>query len=68
MVNNTQPVTLIKLNAVKTKTALSRSAIYEKISSGRFPAPVRLGERAVAWVAEEVNAWVTARMEERGQA
>lgn len=59
---------LLKLDAVKQITAQSKSAIYEKISGGKFPTPVRLGERAVAWVEDEVNAWVNARMEERGQA
>ncbi|MBU3667664.1 MAG: AlpA family phage regulatory protein [Rhodocyclaceae bacterium] len=59
---------LLKLDAVKKITAQSKSAIYEKISGGKFPPPVRLGERAVAWVEDEVNAWVSARMEERCQA
>lgn len=56
---------LLKLDAVKQITAQSKSTIYAKISGGKFPPPVRLGERAVAWVEEEINAWVSARMEER---
>ncbi len=59
---------LLKLDAVKQITAQSKSAIYEKVSGGKFPPPVRLGERAVAWVEDEINAWVAARIEERGQA
>lgn len=49
---------LLRLNAVKLATGLSRSAIYDKIKRGEFPAPIHLGPRAVAWVATEVSNWI----------
>jgi prophage regulatory protein len=32
---------------------------------GRFPAPVRLSPRAVAWIEAEVSAWIADRAAER---
>jgi prophage regulatory protein len=52
---------LIRLPAVMTATALGKSAIYDGIRSGDFPAPVRLTVRAVAWRADDVDAWIRAR-------
>ena len=53
---------LIRLPQVRQRVALSRSAIYLKISRGEFPAPVNLGARAVAWVDSEISAWIQARI------
>ncbi|MCX8931780.1 AlpA family transcriptional regulator [Vibrio parahaemolyticus] len=48
----------IKLKEVMKKTALSRSAIYRKMSEDAFPKSVNLGDRAVAWVESEVDGWM----------
>jgi len=49
---------ILRLPAVKTRTGLSRSTIYLRISEGSFPKPVSLGGRAVGWIEEEVNDWL----------
>ena len=56
---------LMRLPEVMAKTGLGRSAIYERIAEGTFPKPVALGGRAVAWVSDEIEAWIMARIEER---
>lgn len=48
----------LKLKEVMEKTALSRSAIYRKMSDGCFPKSISLGDRAVAWVESEVEEWM----------
>jgi prophage regulatory protein len=53
---------LIRRPAVQEKTGLSRSTIYEKMKSGSFPTPVKLGPRAVGWVETEVDAWLEDRI------
>jgi prophage regulatory protein len=53
---------LMKLPQVMEITTLSRSTIYSWIKAGSFPAPIKLGPRSVAWLKEEVDAWVTARV------
>jgi acyl dehydratase len=35
-----------------------KSTWYAGIKEGRFPAPVRLGERVVAWRVEEIRALI----------
>ena len=42
-------------------TGLSDSSIYELARDGRFPGPVSLTGRAVAWRAAEVLDWIKAR-------
>lgn len=42
----------------------SRSFIYEEISKGTFPAPVKLG-RASRWSAAEISEWMDARRRAR---
>lgn len=54
---------ILRLPAVKSRTGLSRSTIYLRISEGRFPTPVSLGGRAVGWVEAEVNDWLNQQIE-----
>lgn len=55
--------TILRLPTVKTRTGLSRSTIYLRVSEGSFPAPVSLGGRAVGWIEAEVNDWLAKRIE-----
>ncbi|UTW11981.1 AlpA family transcriptional regulator [Marinobacterium rhizophilum] len=57
---------LLRLPEVMYLTALSRSNLYRKIQAGTFPAAARTGSNSVAWVEEEVLAWIQARIDERG--
>lgn len=51
-------LTILRRKQVETRTGLSRSTIYLRVADGSFPAPVKLGERAVGWVASEVDAFL----------
>ena len=53
---------ILRLPAVKTRTGLSRSTIYLRVSQGTFPRPVHLGGRAVGWVEEEIQFWLAERI------
>jgi prophage regulatory protein len=53
---------LLRLNEVKHRVGLQRSTIYHKIKLGEFPAPVRLGARAVAWPSDLIDEWIDARV------
>ena len=55
----------IRLPEVIKRTGYLRTSIYEKIAEGTFPAPIKLGPRAVAWVSEEIDKWMDARIAER---
>jgi prophage regulatory protein len=56
---------LQKLQDVIKATALSRSSIYLKISEGKFPRPLKLGVRAVAWRSSDIQRWISERPESR---
>lgn len=49
---------ILRLPTVKERTGLSRSTIYLLISKGSFPKQIKLGERAVGWLDEDVNKWI----------
>ena len=52
-------ISILRLPDVKSRTGLSRSTIYLRISQNNFPAPISLGGRAVGWIAGLVNALPT---------
>jgi prophage regulatory protein len=59
---------LIRLRTVREKTGLSKSSLYALAQQGRFPAPVKLGERSSGWVESEVDAWIARRLAARESA
>ena len=46
---------------VERITGLSRSTIYALIDQGKFPKPVKLSARAVAWPDSVIQAWLDER-------
>lgn len=46
---------------VERQVGLKKSAIYERMAEGTFPKPVRLGRRAVAWRASDIEKWKSER-------
>ena len=58
----------IKLKEVMAKTGLARATVYKHIANDKFPKSVSLGERAVAWVENEVEEWMLERIAERDEA
>lgn len=57
---------LMKLKAVMECTGLARSTVYKFIAEERFPKPVKLGARMVAWVESEIQDWIMEKISERG--
>jgi prophage regulatory protein len=63
-----QTMRLLRKLKVKEKTGLAYSTMYELISVGKFPRPVRLTDRCSAWVEHEVDEWCNQRVAERDHA
>lgn len=40
----------------------SSATLWRKVKAGTFPAPVKLSERVTAWRADDVRAWMQARV------
>lgn len=60
---NTINQSLIRLPEVLKRTGFGKARIYRLISEGRFPAPVKIGVRAVAFVESEVDEWIQSVIE-----
>lgn len=65
---NHQPRRFLRLPEVKHQVALGRTAIYQKIKAGEFPAPYPLSKngRAVAWASDEIESWIESRIQAAG--
>ncbi|MFQ3666339.1 MAG: AlpA family phage regulatory protein [Sphingomonadaceae bacterium] len=61
------PTVLLRLPEVTRRTGLSRSRLYAQMRAGEFPAPAKIGQRAVAWSSEDIERWIADRLETRGQ-
>lgn len=53
---------LIRIGAVAARIGLSRATIYRMVEAGKFPAPVRITSRCIAWPESAVNDWVSVRL------
>ena len=56
---------LITIREACRRTSLSRTQINTLRNTGRFPSAVTLGTGRIAFVAAEVEAWISARIAER---
>ena len=52
---------ILRRNQVEEQIGLSRSSIYQMMSEGAFPRPIKLGKRAVGWSEVEINDWLASR-------
>lgn len=53
---------LLRLALVSQQTAMPKSSVYAAIAKGLFTSPIKLGERASAWLQSEVTAIINARI------
>lgn len=51
----------IRRPRVQAMTSLSTSCIYKMMSEDRFPKPIKLTEKAVAWNEAEILDWLASR-------
>ncbi|SEK04678.1 transcriptional regulator, AlpA family [Sphingobium sp. AP50] len=50
----------LRLSAVIAKTGKPKASIYRDIHLGTFPAPEKIGARAVAWRLSRILRWMQA--------
>ncbi|MBK7042240.1 MAG: AlpA family phage regulatory protein [Rhodanobacteraceae bacterium] len=58
---------LVRLPDVCAAVGMRKGGVYKAIREGRFPAPIKLGKRAVAWPESSVQSWIAARIAEAGK-
>ena len=54
---NVQSGMLIRISEVCRLVGVCRSTVYRWASEGSFPHPVQVGERAVRWRIDDIEAW-----------
>lgn len=54
------PARLLRLPEVIARVGLKRSAIYQRMSEGRFPKSRSLGPKCAVWVESEIDDWIHA--------
>ena len=52
------PGRLLRLPEVMARVGLRRSAIYQRMSDGRFPRSRSLGPKCTVWVESEIDEWI----------
>ncbi len=61
-----KPLQILRFKEVLAQTPFAnRGKLNTEIRNGRFPRPIKLGRRAIGWLAEEVQDWVNSRSEEQ---
>jgi len=58
---------LIRLKKVEDKTGLKKSMVYDLMSKDQFPTPIKIGDRAVAWIEREIDQWIQNKIPESRQ-
>lgn len=53
---------LLRLPQVETTTGLKKSSIYRLVQEKKFPAPIRLSVRSVAWPSSQIQDWISRRI------
>jgi prophage regulatory protein len=57
-----RPIRMLRLPQVIDATGLGKTKIYELQGQGDFPMRVKITAHSVAWVEEDVQAWLAARI------
>lgn len=57
------PIRMLRLGQVIAVTGLRKTKIYELQAEGNFPMRVKLTAHSVAWIEEDVQAWLARRIE-----
>jgi prophage regulatory protein len=61
------PEQFLRLPEVAAMIGWSRVTIHRAVRDGRFPKPVKLGARSIAWPESEIAEWQEARKAARDQ-
>ncbi len=58
MQTTNSPVTLLRKPQVIARTGITKSSWERGVRQGRFPKPVKIGLRAVAWTSTSIDALI----------
>lgn len=56
-----QSVALLTMPKVENLVGFKKSTIYSLIKEGKFPTPIQVGARRIAFRSDEVQTWIKSR-------
>lgn len=59
-------IQILRLADVVRYVGLSKATVWRHVQQGRFPAPIKLTERAVGWRVIDVQEWIDSRPTKTG--
>lgn len=59
--SNSDHRAVLRRRDVEERVGLARSTIYDLMSKGLFPRPIRLSAGAVAWRSSDIQRWLDER-------
>ena len=63
VVGRDRPIRMLRLAQVIDMTGLGKTKIYELQAEGSFPMRVKITAHSVGWIEDEVQAWLTRRVQ-----
>ena len=58
---------ILKVKQVAEEINVSVPQVYKLVSLGRFPKPIKLGERGSGWLTSEIDAWLQSKVDARDE-
>ena len=58
---------ILKAKQVAEEINVSVPQVYKLVSLGRFPKPIKLGERGSGWLTSEIDAWLQSKVDARDE-
>ena len=58
---------VLKVKQVAEEINVSVPQVYKLVSLGRFPKPIKLGERGSGWLTSEIEAWLQSKVDARDE-
>ncbi|WP_442782289.1 helix-turn-helix transcriptional regulator [Collimonas fungivorans] len=59
--NSTAPVYIRQKQLIPGIVPISAATLWRWVAAGKFPAPIKLGERVTAWLSVDVQRWLDAQ-------
>ena len=53
---------LLRLPQVIDRIGICKASVFRLVKLGQFPAPIRISDRAVAWVESDLDEWIDSRI------
>ena len=58
-------VALLTVRDLCRRLAVSRTTIYERLRTGKLPAPIYVGDHCPRWPSDEIDSWIDSLRAER---